>query len=323
MTALLLTAAFLAMCMAAVNSGFEVGIYSFSRIRLRYRLDAGHPGAKALSNLIEKPEKLISGILVAQNATVYFVTAVVASVIEGWGIPWAEAWSTLSLAIIFFIFVEAVPKNVFRASADSLVYPLSPVYRWVLIIMSPAVVALRAVTHIVVRLGAGRSTASDALFTRERLAFYMREGQSEGVLTRYQLELTHNILRGENITVKRAMIPLERVAAVPAGVSWDEFRAFAVEKGFSRYPVFAEGGGKIAGILNLYDCYNVERERINLPGMMREAVEFEPETHVTEALRTLRERRQSMGVVTVDGAAAGIVTVKDCVEEIVGELYEW
>ena len=95
------------------------------------------------------------------------------------------------------------------------------------------------------------------------------------------------------------------------------------EKGFSRYPVYDGEKNKIVGILNIYDCYNVEKGRIDLSGMVRSAGFFETDTHVTEALRRLRETRQPIGIVMSEGAAVGIVTVKDCVEEIVGELYEW
>lgn len=323
MTALWLLAAFVVMCMAAVNSGFEVGVYSLSRIRLRYRLTIGDPRASALDSLLLEPEQLISGILVAQNLAVYFVTAVVASVLAGAGVRGAQGWSTLTLAVVFFIFVEAVPKNVFRRAADLLVYPLARPYRVVLAMLKPAVVALRLVTHFVRRVSPGADNGFDPLFTRERLAFYMREGHSEGVLSTYQVELTHNILRGENVTVSRAMVAIENVVAVPADVSWEDFARISGENGFSRYPVYRGEKENITHLLNIFDCHLVEMEKPPLEGLMRPLVYFAPEVDVMEALRVLREARQPMGIVTENSRALGIVTTKDCVEEIVGELYEW
>ncbi len=324
MTAFLIILAFAAMCAAAVNSGFEVGIYSLSRVRLRYRLEGGDPRAFALNALLEKPEQLISAILVAQNAAVYFITAVVSSLLEGAGARWAELWASLILSVTFFVFVEALPKNVFRHSADVLVYPLSRLYTYVLVLLKPAILFLRGVTHVVVGFATkGRGARFDPVFTRERLAFYLNEGHSEGVLSRYQVQLTQNILRGETVTVERAMIPLSDVVAVEEQSTWGRLRELARRKGFSRYPVFRGSEERIVGILNLYDCPAVETDEAAFRGAIRPAVYFNPETHVTDALRIMRDARQPMGVVVSRETAVGIVTVKDCVEEIVGELYEW
>lgn len=319
----LAAAAVLAILIAAINSGFEVGVYSLSRVRLRYRLQTGDPKAQALDGLLHKPEQLISAVLVTQNLAVYFVTATFTSLLKDAEVPWAEAWSTIVLAVVFFMVVEAIPKNIFRHAADVLVYPLARPFQWVLVILSPAVIFLRAVTHLVVRLGGGKGAQFDPLFTRERLAFYMREGHSEGVLSQYQVELTQNILRVEQVRVERAMVPLDEVAAVAEEITWEGFRRTARERGFSRYPVFRGERENVTGIMNIYDCHVVETGKTDLRAMIRPPVRFDGDMHVTEALKVLREGRRPMGIVERDGRAIGIVTVKDCVEEIVGELYEW
>jgi len=320
---LLAPACLVAILIAAINSGFEVGVYSLSRVRLRYRLQLGDPKARALEGLLHKPEQLISAVLVIQNLNVYFVTAVFAAMLQEAEVPWAQAWSTVVLAVVLFMVVEAIPKNIFRHAADVLVYPLARPYQWILVVLSPAVIFLRAVTHLVVRLGGGREAQFDPFFTRERLAFYMREGHSEGVLSKYQVELTQNILRGEQVRVERAMVPLDEVAAVPEDITWEGFRRIARERGFSRYPVFRGERENVIGILNIYDCHVVETDTVDLRAMIRPPARFEGGMHVTEALKVLREGRRPMGIVEREGRAMGIVTVKDCVEEIVGELYEW
>jgi len=323
MTVVLLLAAFLAMCAAAVNSGFEVGVYSLSRVRLRYKLEENSRAAHALDNLLRKSDQLISGILVLQNVTVYFATGVVTSVLEAAEVRWAQAWSTVVLSVVFFIFVEAVPKNVFRRGADVLVYPLAGLYVRLLAILKPVVLLLRVVTLLAVRLGGGKAQDFDPFFTRERLAFYMREGHSEGVLSKYQVELADNILRGEHVTVARAMVPLADTALVPHDISYGDFMETARREGYSRYPVYRGESEKIIGVLNIYDCRVVQEGEAELADLVRPALFFEPEMHVIEALKVLRESRRPVGIVAHEDRALGIVTVKDCVEEIVGELYEW
>ncbi len=322
MTLLLVCAALIAMLAAAVVSGFETGIYALSHIRLRYRLSMGDPRAKILERLIARPQQLLTGILVAQNVAVYCTTAIVTSAFERAEIPGAESLGTLLLAVVLFIFVEATPKNVWRRAADILVYPAARPLSYLIMLMRPAGAVLGVVTRLVNRLGA-TGGISDPLFTRERLAYYLREGQSEGILSNYQVELTANILRGERVTVARAMVPLEKVVAVGEGTTLEQFAETSAIARFSRYPVYSGAKENIRGILNIYDCRLKQTSIFDMGKLIRQAVFFAPDVHVTDAIRSLRDARQPMGVVAKDGRALGIVTLKDCLEEIVGELYAW
>lgn len=322
MTALLIVLAATAVFVAAIASGFETGVYSLSQVRLRYRIQNNDPRAPVVQRLMSNPQRLIAGVLILQNIGLYFATAVMTSFIEHWGAVWTEVASTVVLALFFFIVVDAVPKSVFRRAADTLVYALAKPLRYALYALGPAEIALSGLIALVRRLGRGRGMF-DPFFTRERLAFYLRESETQGVLSRYQVELTNNILRGEKATVSRAMVPLDKVAAIPVEAALSEFAALSRQYRFSRYPVYKGGRDTIVGILNIYDCLTPDTCEFAIEKLMRPAAFFAPDVHVTEALRSMRETRQPMGVVADKGRAIGIVTMKDCMEEIVGELYAW
>ena len=311
------------MLAASIVSGFETGIYALSHIRLRYRLSIGDRRAKTVERLLANPQQLLTGILLAQNVAVYFTTAIVTSFFRKRGFVWAEVWTTIVLAVVFFIFVEATPKNVFRRAADVLVYPIARPFDYLISALKPAGAALGAIMRLIGRPGAKPGEITDPLFTRERLVFYLREGMNEGILSNYQVELTANILRGERVTVSRAMVPMEKATAVPYGVTIDEFREVSRKNRFSRYPVYRGDRESVVGIINIYDCHLAAECVFEMEGLLRPPVFFAPEVHVTEAIRSLREARQPMGIVADRGRALGIVTLKDCVEEIVGELYAW
>jgi putative hemolysin len=323
MTMFLVALAALATFFAAIVAGFENGVYSLSQIGLRYRLSIGDRRAGVVEKLLANPQQLLTGVLILQSVLIYITTAIATSLLESWGVAWAEIASTVALAVFFFIAVEAVPKSVFRRAADTLVYSLAGPMRIVLYALRPAEAALSAVTSLIRRIGAGRADVFDPFFTRERLAYYLREGQTEGVLSRYQIELTHNILRGEKATVGRAMVPIDKAAVIPVGATREDFVALSRQYRFSRYPVYEGSRDCIVGILNIYDCLTPALCEFSVEKLMRPAAFFAPDVHVTEALRSMRETRQPMGVVADKGRAIGIVTMKDCMEEIVGELYAW
>jgi putative hemolysin len=323
MTALLVCAALAATACGAIAAGFENGIYALSQVRLRYRLSLGDRRARVVKGLLDAPQQLLTGVLIMQSLAVYAATAVVTSLLKDLGIAWAELVSTLALAVFFFIVVEAVPKNVFRRAADTLVYALAPALKYALYALRPAEIATSGLAHLIARLGKAQSDAFDPFFTRERLAFYLRAGQTEGILSKYQIELTQNILRGEKATVMRAMVPMEKAAAIHADAGPKDFAEISHQYRFSRYPVYKGTRDNVVGVINIYDCLTPETCEFALDKLLRPIAIFSPEIHVTEALRTMREKRQPMGVVVDKGRAVGIVTVKDCMEEIVGELYAW
>ena len=322
MTALLLAAALASMIVAAVVSGFETGVYALSHIRLRHRISVGDRRAGTVETLLAAPQQLLTGILLAQNAAIYCTTAIVASLLDRLGGA-AGVASTLILAFVLFIFVDALPKNLFRRAADVLVYPLARPFALLMAAVRPAGVVLAAVTRVVSRLAARQPETPDPFFSRERLAFYLREGLRDGILSNYQVELAHNILKGEKITVERAMVPLEKAALIPFNASLEDVNAAFRANHFSRYPVFRDSRSAVVGILNIYDFHFALPSPLKMDELMRPAVFLSPDTRVTEAIRILRDASQVMGVVAENGRALGVVTLKDCLEEIVGELYAW
>jgi len=323
MTALLVALAAVMTLVAAVVSGFETGIYRLSHIRLRYRLSVGDRRAELLDRMLADAQRLLSGVLLAQNLSVYAATAIVTSLFELWRFRWAEAWSTLILSVVFYVFVETTPKNVFRRAADVLVYPLAKPFWHFLAAVRPVTFVLAAIARLVTELRPGADGVRDLLFTRERLAFYISEGASEGILSAYQVELAQKILRSQKVTVARAMVPSGKVASVPADVTFEELGDVSRKKGFSRYPVYKGEKDNVIGILNVYDCHLVPAGQFDAERLMRPALVFSPDIQVTDAIMRLREARQPMGVVAEKGRMVGIATLKDCIEGIVGELYAW
>ena len=323
MTAVLLILAALSACAASVIAGYENGVYALSHIRLRYRLSIGDPKARIVERLLAHPQRLLTTLLISLNMVVYLTTAIVTGVLESMGVVWAETVATFGLAVFFFIFVEAIPKNIFRRAADTLVYVFARPVAWLTVALWPVELVMRGITGLVRRIGAGETDVFNPFFTRERLAFYLREGQTGGVLSQYQVQLTSNILRGERATVARAMVPLDKAALVPAEATREEFLALARDKRFSRYPVYKGARERIVGIVNIYDCPPPGGCAGKIEDIMRPVYFFPGDLHATESLRRMREARTPMGIVGDGTRALGLVTMKDCIEEIVGELYAW
>ncbi len=310
---------------AGYYSGVETGSYSLSRLKLRYRVEQGFSGAKILSRLLTNRQRFICVILVGHNLFVYLATALTTRLYRGHYSPHlAEIVSVITLAPIIFIFAEVLPKNIFREYANTLMYLATPVLSFSSKVFGPVVALLQGVVWFWNRLLKISQRQEAAVLTRESLRFYFLEGRDAGILTSYQDLLARNIMALGGVSVGRAMVSLSRVVAVETSWDYERIKDLARSTNFSRFPVYQNARHNIIGIINIYDLLWGNGVGKSVQDFLRPAIFIGQDTSVAAGLYQLRRARQPMGIViNKAGRAVGIVTIKDLVEEIVGELEAW
>jgi len=314
-----LVALLLATCGSFYFSGIETGIYTLNRVRLRVRAEEGDRRAVRVARLISRPQRTISTILIGNHTANYAATFFcMAFLVEVFDVRDRELVNTLVLTPFLFVFGEIVPKDTFRVRADTLVYGWSRPLAIACVVLRPAALLLRWLGHVsraLPRTGA----LPDAILSREHLGELVHEVAEDGVLTEEQERMLRNVMRVSSIPVRDAMVRLADVATVPAGATRAEI-VFASERGsYSRIPVREGGAGRLTGFVHVLDL--IYRPDADPADLLREAPGIPEEETVEQALYSLRRHRQTMGFV-LDGAGRtiGIVTVKDLVEEVSGEL---
>lgn len=314
--------------LSALFSGFETGSYCLSGVRLRLRADEGLPSARLVRRLLERREDLLIGLLLGNNLTHYVVTAaaVLFFVELGHSDARAQSYATIILTPLLFVAAEMAPKNIFRLHADQLVYRWAGLMSGILWIARACGVVplLRAIVSVPTRLFRSAS-ATEALGSREAVRSMVLDAAASGTLTPLQTEIADNVLGVAAVTLRNVMVPLPRVVMMSSDYRLDEFRRLAAHFTFSRVPVYAAGNRRrIIGVLSVVEALLEPAETWRLDRLMRPPVMLDVTMPVLKALQTLREQRRIMGIV-VDASshAVGIVTIKDLVEEIVGELAAW
>ena len=305
-------------------SGSEVGFYCLNRIRLRFRWQEGWPGSGSLRRLTRNPHTTISTILVGNNITHYGTTAVCARVLVGWGLVHrADLFSSLIVPPFLLVFAEILPKFLFQRRADTLMYKAAPFLRACEFLFYPLLLLLRGIMGMLNKI-TGTKIGQRGKVTRERLRFFLQEGTALGVLSPYQQRMADNIMRVRSLGLETALIPLEDVVMIPQSASVGDLKEVLRGHRFSRIPVYSERRENIVGVVNVIDLLATEDESAMLEDLIREPIYVDEDLSVAEALYTLQRRHQQLAVVTgEEGQAVGIVTVKDLVEEIVGELEAW
>ena len=313
-----------AVAMEAMFCGMETGMYVLNKVRLDLRAEAGGRGARLLRKQLDNPENLLVVLLIGTNVAAYTATFAVSAMFDLAGAgAWAWLYTVAAATPILFIFGESVPKNVFRRSAESLVYRMAWLFGGASVLFNACGAAplVRVFTSLLMRL-VGRGDRRGRAMAPRSMGAIVAEGAAGGALTHFQSVMAEKVMRIRKVTLGDVMTPMRAVAQVPVDVSRDQLIETIRGHEFSRLPLM-NGDGQVAGILDIYDVLmgaddEPPADKATTPPVMSAS------TAVTDALYRLQRGHNVLAVVAdARGRHAGIVTVKDLVEEIVGELEEW
>jgi putative hemolysin len=309
-------------------SGSETGIYCLNRIRLRLRAEAGHRPARLLQGLLADEQGVVVSALIGTNLFNYLATVCVAHLFTSYyslGTK-AEIYTTLAVAPTLFVFGEVLPKNLFQRHADRLTLVVAgPLTFTHLVYRAFGLVGvLKRLASAVVRRLHGPAAASDELLhPRQEMVSLLREGVGEGVLSEQQSQTLERVLRLEDMRIGDVMIPRARVAGVGLAADRREFLELIARHPYSRMPVYRVDPRRVVGLLNVYDVLQ-DQDEAPLARWVRPVLRVRPDEPVMKCLFQMQRAHQPMAVVEGgDGRALGIVTMKDLVEELVGELAAW
>lgn len=321
-------AAAVGILLSALYSGMETGAYSLNRVRLQVLHHERERSAHMLHRLVQNPVVLLSTLLIGNNVANYIGTAGIAVLLEYAGF---NEWQMVVLNVLIvtpllFVFGETLPKDLFAAHADKLMYRLAWVlraseqlYKWTGLV--PLVTLFSAA---MMRMTGGGSKAV-VFHPRRMVGQLVREGVGQGLLSDEQSAIVERVLELSDRQVKQEMIPWNKVVHVKASDDADRIWELAHTTSFTRFPVI-DDAGSVVGVLNVFDGLMEGREKCPTVGeIMRPAYTLSPQTPLRASLRRLQEQRRGMAVIINPETKkpVGVVTIKDLVEPITGELASW
>ncbi len=312
--------------LCAMASAAETALTSISRIKLKNLVEEGDQKAIEIDRLLSNPNKLLSTILVV-NSVAVIVASSMATVLalQLFG-SLGEIIETILISIVVLIFCEITPKT--AAVQNPLRWArifVNPV-RAAAWLLTPIVWSLGAITNFLVRIVGGQMKHRGPFVTEEELRLLVTVGEEEGVLEEEETEMIHSIFEFADTTVREVMIPRIDMVTLESDATVDDAVDLALEAGFSRIPVYEENIDNIIGVLYTKDMLKQLREghdNLLIRDLVRPAY-FVPETKkLDDLLREIKQKHVHM-VIVVDeyGSVAGLVTIEDLVEEIVGDIQD-
>lgn len=316
------TVVILCILASALCSGMELGAYSINRVRLDLRA-ARTPvdrAARTLREELERPGRVLATLLITNSIVNALAAEGTTRLLEmsRYSATMVAVISTFVLSPVLFVAADALPKELFRVEADRLVPMLARPLRLVRVLLTvtgvlPLVQVFGSLLERVLRLPA--DSANDA---RQRIAMLLKEGAGHGVLSESQVSLVDRALAFQAVRVIDEMTPWSEVRVVPAGADRSRVLEIVGPSPHAFFPC-VDRAGRVVGVIRHIDLF--AQTKRTTPDLIVPVPRVPPAMTARDALAKLRQKRTRIAIVEdAQGRPIGIVTAKDLVEPLTGEL---
>jgi putative hemolysin len=301
----------------------ETSLVRMSRTKARALQDDGRRGAGSLMRLVQDPEGFLNPVLLLVLISQLVTATLVGILAERWFGAVGVIAATVFEVVVIFVLAEALPKNWAVQNPERSALLLAPIVSAVVRFPPIRLVSRGLIGLANLLLGPrGRRTG----VSESELLAMADVAHEEDVIEGHERELIHSIIEFGDTVVREVMVPRPDMRTFDAELSVSDALTVAMEAGFSRLPVHAGNVDDIVGVAHAKDLIRAERDGHGgepVRGYVRPA-HFVPETkQVARLMREMQERKYHLAVVVDEyGGTAGVVTLEDLIEELVGEIVD-
>jgi putative hemolysin len=306
-------------------SSSETAFISLQRFKVEHMVNTKVAGAGRVDRMINRPERLLSTILLGNN----FVNTAAAALATALAIKfWPEQGvliATIVVTIVLLIFCETTPKTIATHHAERLSLMFARPIEIASWLFTPFVIVLSWIASGFSKLFGG-TPVPRSLISEEEIRTMISVGHKEGTVEETEAEMLHNVFDFGNRPVREVMVPRPEVVCIEQGSKVADFLAIYVQSPLSRFPVYQDNMDNVVGILSVKDMLMAQakgiiNEQSIIDDLIRPAY-FAPETkHINDLFAEMRDKNYRMTVVVDEfGGTAGIVSLSRLVEEIVGPV---
>ncbi|MDP8236271.1 MAG: hemolysin family protein [Candidatus Erginobacter occultus] len=313
---------FFCLLLHAFFSASEMALVSVNRLRIRYLAESGSRRALMVEKTLENPETFLSTTMVGINLFLVLGATLASNLFSrrlGFGDRGVLLATVIMLPLIL-VFAEITPKNLSRSRATSmsllLIYPL----RFAYYILYPLVRVISWITSRILRI-LGVTSEVNRLFTSvDDIRLLIEEGMRQGTLSKDEERMISRVFEFREYEASDVMVPLIDVNLAPENAPVSDLRRLISESGHTRIPVYRDRVDKIIGTVQVSDLVLAGGEE-TIAGLIREPYIVPESKPLDELLEELRNSDVNMAIVVDEyGGVAGIVTLENIIEEIVGEI---
>ena len=320
-------------------SASEIAVVTSRKSYIKNLAEKGSYRATRLMKLQAEPDRLLATVQIgvtvmgALSSAIGGAVSVTAlePILANAPIPFvAKGATAISIGIVVMVISyfsliigELVPKSIALRNPERVGLFVAGPITFISTLSSFFVTILTASTNLVLKPFGAKAFSERSFISEEEIKLLIEEGTDRGIFEPTEHELIHSVFRFTDISVKGVMVPVTAMVAFNINESPDVIIRTISSENFSRYPVYDRDKSDIKGILYNKDVFNelAYKREISIPRILHNAL-FVPETmKISSLMREMQKKRQHMAIVIDEyGAVAGLVTIEDLIEEIVGEI---
>jgi putative hemolysin len=310
--------------LAAFFAASEAALISISRLRAQAIAERRVRGARNLEQLVDEKTRFLTAILVGNTIVLLAADSLATYIAISLGIPSGAVLSTVIMTTVFLLFGEIVPKTVATGDAERWALKLALPIRYAAYVLTPIARAFEVTTDLILRLF-GIKHAHRPSVTEEDIRALVNVGAEQRVIEEQERELIHSVMEFGDTIVREVMKPRPEMVAVSIDDSPRRVLDVVIAEGYSKLPVYQESKDDIVGVIHdrelLVALANGSLAHASVRELMRAAVHVPETKKIADLLREMQRDKFSLAIVVDEyGGTAGLVTMEDLLEEIVGEI---
>jgi len=332
-----ISAVVLLLLLSGFFAGAETGIYRLSRFRLRLGIQEHRPFYSILDKVVKDSYGTVLTTLIGNNLANYASTSIVTYIIlsRTQAAHSAEFYATAVMTPLLFLCAEIIPKSMFYLHADTILPRVAPLlwFFWQLFTRLRIVGLLKSISGFLSRLFGLPSDAAEVITAghRTQMKQIINETRDEGIVSTFQKDIMHRTVDIPAMPVREVMIPISKVVMADLQTDTAGLLDILRSSPYTRLPVYSRKKTRIVGLINIYEVLSTGDRFDNLEQFIKPADSLPATTSVLDAIGIMRKANHPMMIVTpardhrqkTKPKPSGLITMKDLIEELTGELTPW
>ncbi len=306
---------------SAYFSATETAFTSFNKIRMKNLAADGNRKAALVLALADQYDQILTTILIGNNivniAAASLATVLFTQLLGDKGV----SVSTVVMTVVVLIFGEVSPKSLAKESPEAFALKAAGPLKTLKTLLTPLNILFMGWRRLLNRVFHAQQGGG---ITEDEIITMVDEAQSEGGIDEHEGNLIRSAIEFKDLEVMDILTPRVEVVAIASDMPLEEVSCLFEEHGFSRLPVYEENLDKIIGVVHEKDFYaNLHKGKTSLMDMMKPVIFISTGLKISHLLKLLQHTKSHMAVVIDEfGGTAGIVTLEDVLEELVGEIWD-
>ena len=308
--------------LSAFFSSAETALTTVNKIRIRNLAEAGDKSAVTLTKVLEDQGKMLSAILVGNNVVNLTASSMSTTLAMNIWSNKAVGVATGVLTLVILVFGEISPKTISTLYSEKISLKYAKFIYLLMTVMTPVIYAVNVLSSGFLRLVHVDPNRKQEAITEDELRTIVEVSHEEGVIESEEKKIINNVFDFGDSVAKDIMVPRIDMAMVEVDATYDELIDIFREEKYTRMPVYEETTDNVIGIINMKDVLLIDRnEEFHIRDLLREPLYTYEYKNTAELMVEMRQTSNNMIIVLDEyGATAGMITLEDLLEEIVGEI---